>query len=247
MLRKIAACCLLLSCMGCHSQSNVVYTISTSSVPLSTQQANSSLETEQIMKDKVILCIGDSITEGDAGSSYPTTLTTLLPDYDVVNLGVAGSTASYDSLTNYQETVAFKDSLTYDNVSIILFLFGTNDSNTTTWQDEATFKEQYLQLVSIYQQTYPDAQLILMTPPDCFDLYDDGSDIANFGIQLTPLSTIRECIKDIADELQLDIIDIYEYTKEKQDWFYGDGVHPNEVGSKMIAHYIYDYLQTTIS
>lgn len=193
----------------------------------------------------MVLCIGDSITEGLPDENYPALLQELMGDAVVIeNLGVSGTTVTKDSLTPYSDTDAYGKSLNYKDVAAIMLLFGTNDTNTTTWVDQQTFYANYSVLIEIYQSLYPDAHMAIGTIIQAFDTTNDNDGIAQFDIQPDYVDDVNMVINELAEDYGLTIIDLYSLTQNHSDWYDGDGIHPNIVGKRYIAQAVYDWLKT---
>ena len=186
----------------------------------------------------IIACIGASITEGaGAGDgaqfytlSYPAQLQNALNGkYNVINYGNSGKTVREDLgdvawLSQYQWVGV--QAIVPD---IAILNIGTNDSKTsnspaTTYDN---FYAAYKNLVDKLLLVNPDMQIIVCTVPYAYSsIWDINNDnIANI---IAPVQ------RAIADEYDLTLVDLYEYTQNKSHLF-PDGVHPNARGYEMIV------------
>ena len=225
--------------------STVVETSKPSSQP-STKEPLMTPSDRYYDEGSVLLCIGDSITEGLADENYPALLSQLLNDSMVVyNHGASGTTVTVDSLTPYTQTDAYVDSLSHDHADYIVIMFGTNDTNTTTWDGPDPFHDDYATLIVQYQTRYPMAKIAIGKIISVFDTTNDDDGIASFGIQSEYVDDVNTVIESLADEYGLTIIDFYTLTKDHVDWYDGDGIHPNIVGKRYIAQAVYDWLINT--
>ena len=206
------------------------------------------IEPTIISEQSVVLCIGDSITEGLPNENYPDLVRELIQDENVkvFNHGVSGTTVTKASLTPYNDTDAYQQSLEHDHVDAIMLLFGTNDTNTTTWVDEETFYQDYSDLITIYQTTYPNAKFAIGSIIDVFDMTNDNDGIAMFDIQPEYVDDVNSVINQLADDYGLTKIDLYGLTNDHLDWYDGDGIHPNIVGKRYISQAVYDWLKPII-
>ena len=53
------------------------------------------------------------------------------------------------------------------------------------------------------------------------------------------VSQLPQIITETAEELGIEVIDLYTLTKDHPEWFW-DGVHPNAEGNRAIADEIYE-------
>ena len=191
----------------------------------------------------VVLCIGDSITEGLVDENYPSLLSQLLEDSMVVyNHGVSGTTVTVDSVTPYTATDAYADSLLHDHADYIMIMFGTNDTNTTTWDGVDQFHDDYAHLIEQYQHAYPMAKIAIGKIINVFDTTTDHDGIAHYDIQVEYVDDVNDVVESLADEYGLTMIDLHTLTDGHFDWYDGDGIHPNIVGKRYIASAVYDWL-----
>ncbi len=182
---------------------------------------------------KILLCVGDSITEGvgvaDAGtSSYPAVLSKKMGSrYQVLNYGVAGSTV-LESDNAYTATTQYYHALN-SGASIVVIALGTNDCRTTVWDAEA-FETAYHAIVYEVYHAKADADIYLVLPPAIgITEYNYSNDILKN--EMIPI------IQKVADEFGFETIDVYS-AFEGKDELYADGLHPNEEGAKLIAEMV---------
>lgn len=191
----------------------------------------------------VVLCIGDSITEGFEQENYPALLQDLLQEgYHVYNHGVSGTTITKASLTPYTSTTRYMDSLRHDHADYIILMFGTNDTNITTWIDPLTFYADYDQVIDQYRSLYPNAKMALGVVIEAFDTTNDGDGIANYDIQPQYIDDVNQMIHQLALDHDIDTIDLYDQTKDHLGWYDGDGIHPNIVGKRFIAQQVFQWI-----
>ena len=186
------------------------------------------------MNDKdipIIACVGDSITQGAGASneyltSYPVMLQKELGGkYNVVNLGLSGTTAGYPSssepwLNNVQWT-GFQ-ALVPD---IVILALGTNDSKYSPGHDK--FYEDYHNVVEKLLEVNPELKVIVSTAPTA---HSGAFNIKNSSIQ----SVISPVQKEIAAEYKFDVVDICSITTNMPGIF-PDGIHPNDAGYLFFA------------
>jgi lysophospholipase L1-like esterase len=180
-----------------------------------------------------VACVGDSITEH---SGYPLKLQILLgSNYKVENFGVSGSTVSVNSNISYMDQTAFRKALDFEP-DIVLVMLGTNDANLAIAKDP-DISDDYIRLVTSFQNLNSSPEILLVDSPHIYSTYS--------GYNNTYLATnIIPAINNVADEMNLNTIDMYEKLNDSS--YFVDGLHPNDNGSTIIAWTMYDALQEYI-
>jgi lysophospholipase L1-like esterase len=187
-----------------------------------------------------VACVGDSFTSGyDLPSpsiqAFPAVLATLPGDFafKTENYGYAGVAVNYESKLSYLKSGVGLKSMNTD-ADIILVTLGANDAVWTP--DMSDFAEDYRQLLETYIELPGCPKVIVMTPPRLLGLagYD----------QLMAEIVAQE--KAVAEELKLDIIDIYAFSEGKEKYS-DDKVHFNAEGHRLVAEYIYKELSKLLS
>ena len=196
-----------------------------------------------------IACIGDSITYGCGvknwpKNNYPAVLGKMLgSEYCVNNYGYSGRTVMHSGDCPYTEKTIFRKSLMFEP-EIIVVNFGTNDAKVHNWKGKMVFKEEYRIFLSNYQQLQSKPEIYLCTPATAY-YSDDNVEGKVFGNIIIPgqnLVEAVEAVKELGQELNIPVIDIYSYTKGHRDWFL-EGLHPNVLGARMLAEKIYQGLK----
>jgi len=180
-------------------------------------------------QDKIrVACIGDSITEG---TDYPADLWMLLgANYTVGNFGVGGSAVSLDSGKPYLNESAFQEAKNFKS-NIVIIMLGTNDADPFNVKGNGSFVEDYILLVREFQALSTQPKIYIVKPPPVF-----GN-----GTGLNPeyfASIVIPHIEEAAKQTNLPIIDVYSALTGSSN-FFGDGVHPDAEGAKLIADVIY--------
>jgi len=189
--------------------------------PLSAQNKVEALPTR-------VACVGDSIT---AITGYPSDLQLLLgPNYSVKNFGVNGSTVLLDSWKPYMDQPEFQDALNF-KPNIVIIMLGTNDDLEMLRPSNASFEEDYIKLISAFQQLESNPRIWVVEPPPIFSNSSDLS-ISYFNGVIVPK------IQELANQTNLPIIDVYNAFGNHSDYFV-DGVHPNSQGAALIASEVY--------
>lgn len=184
-----------------------------------------------------VTCVGDSITEGyrasDSAHAYPGQLQKLLgDDYEVLNVGVSGSTVRRSLSNAYSRTSRYTRGL-QSMPDIVIIMIGTNDAVTgvdkKAGQDE--FRRDYAALIEEYQMCGSNPKIILGLPLTSVDQQnkEDDRDDSNEA-NLIPI------IKDLAKQYNLQLLDMHTYTGSwTRNDYLGDGLHPNDAGYEKLA------------
>ena len=192
---------------------------------------------------KKVACVGDSITYGYHIDNwffhnYPYILQVLLGSgYYVRNFGLSGSTAMRSAKMSYRRFPNYRKSLKF-LPDVIVILFGTNDANAQNWKGPEVYTAEYRELLQSYRELPSGPVIWLMTPPLLFYPKTEEDRVMNEHIRQE-----RDCVKALAEELDVQVIDLCEKTKDHTDWFQPDGVHPNAKGAMEIAHIVYDAIK----
>jgi len=175
-----------------------------------------------------VACIGDSITEDP---QYTSNLQSLLgPNYIVRNYGVSGSTVLIDTYTPYIFQNAFRIAKKFLPKMVIVML-GTNDARTDNFKSINNFVVDYMRLISRIQAIESNPKIFLVKPPPIFD---NELELEKVDFE----DVIIPRIEQIANELDLSIIDVYSALENHPEYFQ-DGVHPNSEGARIIAEEVY--------
>ena len=205
----------------------LVFTISLIYAPLFLRSSGNA---SNDLKQFNISCVGDSITEL---SGYPTELQTMLgKDYSVGNFGVSGSTVSINSKKPYVEQSAFQEAKDFQPSAVVIML-GTNDAHT--YQSTSDFGTDYMNLINEYQSLTSQPEILLVKPPP---IYANELELSDTKFQ----EDIIPVIDQIADELNLPVVNVNLALGNHPEYFIDDGVHPNPEGAFAIANEIWEAL-----
>ena len=185
---------------------------------------------------KKVACVGDSITWGftivnRAKYSYPAVLQQLLGEgFEVRNFGHNDAAARFDAETPYVSKKAYRDSLAWEP-DIVLLMLGTNDTKPWNW-NPGIFREDYLRLVQSYLSLPSHPRVVLIAPIRIFKLIPVtilNPDVLEEGI--------RPTIRDIAAQLHLQLVDLYDLFDSAR--LCRDGVHPQREGARLLAEALF--------
>jgi lysophospholipase L1-like esterase len=195
---------------------------------------NTKLATSLNSKPLRVACVGDSIT---AISGYPSKLQSMLGDnYQVGNFGVVGSTVSLNSWKPYMAQPEFQSAEAFQP-DIVVIILGTNDDLIGARKYSESFQDDYTKLIISFQQLDSDPDIwIAKSPP----IFSNNTDLSPSYLT----DTIISQTEDLANQLNLPVIDLYSAFGSHSDYFL-DGVHPNDQGASIIAGEVYNTLDST--
>jgi lysophospholipase L1-like esterase len=180
-----------------------------------------------------VACVGDSIT---ANSGYPSDLQALLgANYTVGNFGSSGSTVSLNSWKPYMNQTEFQNAEDFQP-DIVIIMLGTNDDLMGLHQYNESFEDDYSKLITSFQQTQDNPEVLIANSPPIFS---NNSDLSP--AYLT--STIVPKTQDLANRLDLPLIDVNSAFGNQSGCFV-DGVHPDSQGASLIASEVYDSMNS---
>ena len=188
-----------------------------------------------------VAMVGDSIFYGtwapnSESETIEACLQKILPEGSVVyNFGVSGATLQDEADQPYKEEPAFQESLA-SGVDEFIIMLGTNDAKRHNWDPER-YAAEYRVFVKEYIDRSDTGHVYAAIPPIVFE--DPVSHVYNFSIMPEAVSQLPQIITETAEELGIEVIDLYTLTKDHPEWFW-DGVHPNAEGNRAIADEIYE-------
>jgi len=149
--------------------------------------------------------------------------------YQVRAFGVSSSTVLFNGFpyVDQEEFIAAKKFLP----KIIIIMLGTNDAREDTYQLIDNFVTEYKYLIHEVQKLESKPKIFLVTPPP---LFDNILHLSNANL----LEGVIPRIKQVARDLDLNLIDIYTPLADHPEYF-PDGVHPNSEAASLIAGEIY--------
>ena len=187
-----------------------------------------------------VACVGDSLTYGTTLlnrkiESYPARLAKMLgKDFDVLNLGFAGYSASRNSSKCYLNLPALNLLRQYSPNYVILLL-GTNDARKKNFTTEIDFTNGYKSIISAINNLDSKPQLIAMTSPMA---YTDTT-LYELDFSHENLHKIVELQRAILSEQQIPYIDLYNITQDKTALYSDDLLHFNSKGAKFLAFKVF--------
>ena len=190
-----------------------------------------------------IACVGDSVTYGCTLPlfflrRYPAVLRRLIgPDAQVAAFAVNDRTLQDTGNKPFRKERAFRQSRDFGPDTVVILL-GTNDSKDVNWISAATFRQQYAELIAAYRALSPAPRIVICTPPCAFKPLNRFFYITN-DAKLDRIPEIAALVRAVAEEQNLETVDLYAQTEGRRDLFGPDGLHPNAAGAKLIADTVY--------
>lgn len=210
------------------------------------------------MKNKTILFLGDSITEGavtnDDKNRY-VNVVGALSGANVVNYGVGGTRIARQKDGNiiYNYDFNLRVEIMQDQADYVVVFGGVNDYGHGTAplgdeNDESvyTFYGAVKSLLSKLKAKYCKSKIVVVLPLN--SAMHEPEKIKN-GIKVT-LSDYREIVRKIATDNKLSVCDLTNVKElnplidESNKKYFYDGLHPNDEGHKVLGKLIYEHLKT---
>ena len=202
-------------------------------------------EEENSLKGKNIVCIGDSLTEGDYGSNPAGTMNVHAENYPYFLAEITGANVKNAGRCGYSAELYYNNQLSKvalsEETDLVLIMLGTNNGLTDTIDADtsASHYASYAKTQTGYyariietcmERTNGQAQIILMTPP------------VTTQRNRTSLETTVSVIKKFGEKYGLPVIDNYYacgITYENIGKYMPiDELHCGYTGYKLLANYI---------
>jgi len=209
-------------------------------------------DTSLDFSDKKIACLGDSVTEAAnllevpdyEQYTYPTRLKEILNCEEMTNLGIGGS--SYGRY--WADAFCDRYQAIPKDTDIIIVFGGYNDGyclhedmiGSMDNRDPQTLYGAVNDLMKGLTEDYPNAEIVFMTPLP--NLLHDV--LRKERPELLSQTVIVDCVKSLAEEYGIDIIDAYNanfmdsHDADIVASYIPDSVHPNEEGYEVLAEHV---------
>lgn len=212
------------------------------------------------LKNKKILFLGDSITEGVGVSSPDKCYVSVfgkLSGAEVKNYGISGTriakqskiSLSEESDRDFMSRVDEMDS----EADVVVVFGGTNDfghGDSTigdfSSRDECTFYGALHILCTSLINKYPKADIIVMTP---LHRVSEDDEVNEIGLKHEALlSGYVDIIKEVAGYYGLPVLDLFNTSGIQpkvdiiREIYMPDGLHPSDAGAEKIAKRLYNFL-----
>lgn len=154
--------------------------------------------------------------------------------------------ASQTKVAYFEEALSELSAVDLNQTRILLLAFGTNDYTTGKKLDDPddpynvkTYGGALRYAVELFQETYPDLKVVLVTPLFCHLSERENCFGEDFGGGT--LDQYAEKEKEIAAEYGLDVIDVLEdvgINETNYEDYLEDGMHLNEAGRELYARFL---------
>ena len=188
-----------------------------------------------------VSCVGDSITAGlgieDLDDIYPKQLEYLLGGNYIVNpyFGKSGAAVWHQSPSPYTTSLQYNKAKNW-KTDVLVVCLGSND---TVNQINDTFKEQFVEdyhmLIAGLKKNSLKAKTYICKIPPIF-----GEDNVTFAERVPIINVL---IEDVAKRAGASLIDLNALLISREDCFFSDGLHPNELGAGLIAETVYNAIK----
>jgi len=213
--------------------------------------------------NKKINFLGDSITEG-AGASKPENMYVnvfaKLANADVTNYGVSGTRIAkqYDPskscCESFNEYFVLRAAKMRKDADIIVVFGGTNDFGHGDApfgeygsKDNGNFCGTLYNLYKYLEEEFPSAKKVVLTP---MHRNSEKVTVNEIGIPCHQLVDYVNVIKNTAKEFSFPVLDLFSdevldtNKEENNKKYFFDGLHPSDLGHKLLAEKIYNFLQS---
>lgn len=213
------------------------------------------------LRNKTVLFLGDSITEGVGASSPDKNYVSVfkkLSGANVVNYGVSGTRIAKQRIPS-QNTIWDQDFLVrtdemQNQADVVVVFGGTNDFGHGNAdfgefesQDPYTFYGALHILCKKLLNKYPYADIVFLTP-----LHRDTEEntVNNFGGCVPALSEYVAAIQKVAGFYGLPTLDLFHTSgiqpriENIKKIYMPDGLHPSDEGARRIAQRLYAFLNS---
>ena len=173
---------------------------------------------------------------------YPAVLQKLLgPDAQVAAFAVNDRTLQSTGNKPFRKERAFRQSKDFQPDTVVILL-GTNDSKDRNWISEEVFRQQYRELIAEYRELSNRPRILICTPPCAYRPINRFFYISN-DAKLDRIPEIAKLVRSVAEEMGLELVELYLATEGKRELFGLDGLHPNAAGARLIADTVYRALK----
>ena len=208
------------------------------------------------LRDKTILFLGDSITEGHGTSGPDKTFWGLLAareEAHCVNYGIGGTRIArqpHSTDEGWDRDFCQRVDGMQSTADAVVVFGGTNDFGhgdapfgTVADRTPDTFYGALHTLYTSLLTRYPAATIVVMTP-----LHRDGENQPRPGVR--PLCDYVAAIREVAADYSLPVLDLFAVGGMQpavpaiKERYMPDGLHPNDAGHKIIADRLIGFLKT---
>lgn len=201
------------------------------------------------LENKIISCVGDSITQGVGNDNVSWThyIEEMLPVKKVNNYGIAGTKIAYRE--DCEDAFVSRYLNIDENSDIIIVFGGINDFNhgfelgTRESRDIKTFYGALNTIADGLQSKFPYADILFITPMKAFGFknYPHWNTLNKDNHRLIDY---RNAMIEVAQDHSIVVLDLFSESgltpdiKEIKENLLPDGLHPSQYGYKRLARKI---------
>ena len=210
------------------------------------------------IRDKVVLFLGDSITQGVGAGSVENRYTDVFArntGATSVNYGLSGTRIAHQinftpGLSHDRDFIMRVDEM-QDTADMVVVFGGTNDFGHGDAplgdfgdRDQCTFYGALHTLITKLVNKYPEARIVFMTP---LHRFHEESEINCHG---NPLSAYVNAIREVCEYYSLPVLDLYANSGIQpkldviKEIYMPDGLHPSAKGAERIALMLEAFIKT---
>lgn len=152
-------------------------------------------------------------------------------NYSVGNFGSTGSTVLLNSWKPYMDQPQFQDAEN-DDPQIVIIMLGTNDDLQSLQPYNESFESDYAMVIDSFVQLQSHPSILIAESPP---ILSNSSDLSPTYLN----NVIIPKTEDLANQMNLTLIDVHDALGNNPAYFNADGVHPNSAGAEIIASQVY--------
>lgn len=198
-------------------------------------RTNEAMEASFVSDNLCLAALADTIASQDFGVLHAS-----------VAYGMKYKEINRQVLPYFEESVNRLENLDFKKTEILVLAYGTNDytkavklDNSENPYDTGTFGGSLRNSIELLKETYPDMQIVLVTPIYCILFSQEESyDCTEKDFGSGYLEDYVQLLLQIGREYNLPVIDNYHNSGiclENWKEYLEDGMHPNEDGRELLA------------
>lgn len=212
------------------------------------------------LKNKKVVFLGDSITEGVGASSPENAYVEMFrkgSDAEAFNFGVSGTRIAEQKTPSqepkFDETFERRAKKMPEDADVVVVFGGTNDFGHGDARfgrfedrDKYTFFGALHSLLAMLIEKYPRAYILFMTP---LHRLSENRTENEIGIPCRPLKDYVEAIREVCEYYSVPVLDLYAKSGMQpavpivKEMYMPDGLHPSDAGAARIAEMLLSHLR----
>lgn len=210
------------------------------------------------LKNKEVLFIGDSITEGVGASCREKCFVEVfskLSGAKVYNYGISGTSVARQIdpvVSNFGDSFPERVDKMNETADYVIVFGGTNDFGhgdapfgTFFDNDDKSFCGALNLLVSKLYSKYPNARIIFLTP---LHRSSENLTINEIGLPCKPLKDYVKAEIQLCETYSIPVLDLWgksnitPFVDASKKTYMPDGLHPSDLGHERIAKMLYTFI-----